>query len=88
MLLLNRITKGFDCHFYPYIWRNGISPNSHRIDIANHKRFSTSTRWVWKRIKQYPTNQAYNRCSFKHPYMCDPKYKNLGIYGIPRRGSV
>ena len=64
--------------------------NDFRIDIPSHyyKRFSTGTRWIYKRVIPYKYSRSdLSKQRTDHPFNQDPKYKNLGIYGLPKRDN-
>ena len=76
-----------DYTFPPFCFNKQTFFNDFRIDIPSHyyKRFSTGTRWVYKRVAPYKYTRNNLSKQRNHPFNKDPKYKNLGVFGLPKR---
>ena len=74
-------------HFRHFVLINKLFFNDFRIDIPSHhyKRFSTGTRWIYKRVIPYKYTRNNLSKQRNHPFNKDPKYKNLGVFGLPKR---
>lgn len=79
-----------DYTFPPFCFNKQTFLNRWRIDMPSHyyKRFNTQTRWVYKRVIPHKyTRINLGKQRTDHPFNQDPKYKNLGIYGLPKRDN-
>lgn len=77
----------FRYEFYPLIKKSLGSPNPFRNIFWHIVRFNTQTRWQVRRVRA----DLYTRYTFKrvtHPFNNDPKYKNRGVHGFPKRGAI
>ena len=85
---LNRNTISRIGEFSPCVFNLRRALNSWRVEIPSHNymRFSTGTRWVYKRINiPYKYSRSdLGKQRLDHPFNMNAKYKNLGVLGIKK----